>query len=119
MKKLLFSLLLFFAVSFGFSQTEQRVATITELNSLGYTLGEPVFIGNINGVDVYRAEYATNGKCKGKRIWCRQCAGCCNSGYVDYDSTERVLSVQVNNINGQLYYYTETLEDWFLCNDCQ
>lgn len=100
------------------SSNKQRVTTTSELQSLGYRMGDAVFIGEINGVKVYRANFSENSRCKGKGKRCKQCPGCCNTGYIDFDEFGTILSVTggvcgENKIieNGQMYHNAEG-ETW-------
>jgi|YNPMSStandDraft_2_1061718.scaffolds.fasta_scaffold46962_2 hypothetical protein len=111
---------LFFAL-IHFSSTlkaQTRVETIDQLqNEVGYSVGRSVYLGN----GVYRASVylISNGKCKGRGRKCKQCAGCCNSGYVEFDAQGRIISI-TNNVDdncnsippttGQMYYDSEG--DW-------
>lgn len=108
---------LFFAL-IHFSSTlkaQTRVETVDQLQKeVGYSVGRSVYLGN----GVYRASVYLISKdtCKGK---CKQCPGCCNSGYVDFDEQGRIISI-TNNVDdncnsippttGQMYYDSEG--DW-------
>ncbi len=95
---------------------EVRISTTEQLQSIGYTVNtaNAVIVGTYNGLNVYRTEYVTNGRCKGKRWFCKQCAGCCRSGYVDYDETGRILNVKVDGQTGQLFYLQSEGVDYFV-----
>ena len=96
------------------TSAQTHVDNLTMLQAQGYSLGQGTFLGYINGHNVYRANFTTNDRCKGKKKRCRQCPGCCNSGYVDYDETERIISTtntvdgntctSITPIIGQMYY---------------
>lgn len=96
---------------------EVMVTQLETLQSIGYSVNvqDAVIIGNTNGHTIYRTSYVTNGRCKGKGRWfCKQCAGCCRSGYVDYDETGKIYKVNVDGQNGQLFYLVSESADYFV-----
>ncbi|GIV29116.1 MAG: hypothetical protein KatS3mg028_0182 [Bacteroidia bacterium] len=113
------SIILVGLISFSLSYKSQevRISTTEQLTGLGYTVNtqNAVIVGTYNGLNVYRTDYVTNGRCKGKGRWfCKQCAGCCRSGYVDYDETGRILNVKVDGQTGQLFYLQSEDADYFV-----
>lgn len=120
MKKLLFACLLIGAVNFVQAQ-DQRVRTTTEMQSLGYNIGEAVYLGNINGVDIYRASFYGGSKYMTTKKRCKSGVGCCKSGYVDFDEYESIHIVDAkvgdrcgvgDHKRGQMYYNEE--ETWIV-----
>jgi hypothetical protein len=120
MKKLGLTLIMgFFLFNIKVKSQEQMVNNLSMLQNIGYTVNtsEAVVIGNVNGHTIYRTNYATFGKCKGNkkiRLFCKNCPGCCNSGYVDYDETGRIYGVNVDGQRGQLFYDQSLDIDYFI-----
>jgi len=97
---------------------EQLVDNLRLLQNIGYTVNtsEAVVIGNVNGHTIYRTSITTNVRCKGNRkfTFCKQCPGCCNFGYVDYDKTGKIYGVNVDGQRGQLFYDQSLDIDYFI-----
>lgn len=117
MKKVIIGAIMVMGISFTSKSQEVMVNTTEMLQRIGYTINtsDAVIVGQANGHTIYRTNYITNGRCKGKGRWfCKQCPGCCRSGYVDYDETGRIYSVNVDGQNGQLFYLVGEDADYFV-----
>jgi hypothetical protein len=121
MKKLLFFCLFASSVSFAQAQ-DKRVETTLELEEVGYSVSPAkVFIANFNGVNMYRAAFASGSKYVTPKRRCRKGVGCCKSGYVDFDEMNNIHLIVVNNQcgdtgqeRGQMWYNQD--ENWIESN---
>lgn len=94
----------------------QRVSKTNQLQDLGYSIGTPLFVGNIHGVKMYRAPFAGDGFKMKPNGRCVKGVGCCAKGFVDFDETGTIHFFRAKlgevcdngkDVNGQMYYNNE------------
>ncbi len=99
---------------FGVISAQSVVQNIDELAPLDYTVGQAVFIGVVNGQNVYRAPFVGKSKRETSRHHCKKGVGCCKLGYVEYFEGGAIISFTSYNggdacgtngveVKGQMY----------------
>ncbi len=91
----------------------QRVSNTEQFQDIGYTMSSSVFIGNYQGLNMYRASFLSNGWKMNTKKKCVRGVGPCACVVADFDETGRIHFIRAKigdscetgeNVNGQMYY---------------